>query len=52
MWATLGFDHIFSFTGQQYLAIGFAILIRCGLGSTCCMYSEIMHGVYAKRPSF
>ena len=26
MRATLGFDHIFSFTGQQYLAIGFAIL--------------------------
>ena len=52
MRATLGFDHIFSFTGQQYLAIGFAILIRCGLGSTYRKYSEIMYRVYAERPSF
>ena len=52
MRAALGFDHIFSFTGQQYLAIGFAILIRCGLGSTYCKYSEIMYMVYAERPSF
>ncbi len=29
MRATLGFDYIISFTGQQYLAIGFAMLISC-----------------------